>query len=654
MRLLKLWAGLGLSIALVACGGGGGNPGNPLGAAGVTATTLATTTTTTLATAVANSTVSSISINPSATTLNADGTSSVTLTIYALTSGNAAVVGATIDLAATNGVILSAPSVLTSAAGVTITMTSPSSDQTNRTATVTASCTGCSALPSTTPPIAVVGAGIVLTNSGSTSLVVGGSSATLTATVKDISGVAMSGVDVSFAATDPLILGLSAATVKTNGSGVAQVTVSALTAGNTSVNVSVLGNAQSQTFTAGVPAAVFAITAPTNNTVLVTNTAKVITVSTPVAATSVTFATTVGTFSNGLTSQNVVVVGGNASATLTSAQAGTATVTAIDNLSNSANVTLVVSPPVSAANKILLSASQTTVPLSVAGGNQNSLTLTARAIASNGSTDQAVANVPIQFSMTGGPGAGEFLSPALKLTDSSGVAVATFTAGTTSSISNGISVTAAIQGTAVITGTAPSGNSVLLTVGAQALSVAFGPASVLGESVDKTLYVQAYSVQVTDANNNPVPGQVVTLRMRPVAFSVGTPCTVTATYCSEDVNGNGSLDAGEDGTRTATTETTTGACPVLPPLVSGAVDSNLTPPNSDGGGIPATVTTKADGTAAFNLTYLKGSALWVVNRLTATVSSIGTETSKSTIFRLAPTASDVAPLCVLPASPYAF
>jgi hypothetical protein len=258
--------------------------------------------------------------------------------------------------------------------------------------------------------------------------------------------------------------------------------------------------------------------------------------------------------------------------------------------------------------------------------------------------------------MTGGPSAGEFLSPALAYTNSSGVAVSTFTSGATASISNGITVNAAIQGRAIKTGVLPSSNDARLTVGGQALSVAFGPASVLGESTDKTLYIHAYSVQVTDANNNPVANQLVTLKLRPVAFSLGTPCNVMATYCSEDVNGNGSLDIGEDGTRTPTTYDTAGTCPAAAPIATGTRDANLTPSNSDGGGVPATVTTDTNGTAAFNLTYLKGSAFWVVDKLTATVSSNGTETSKSSIFQL-PAIKDESKLpdsCFLPASPYSF
>jgi len=255
--------------------------------------------------------------------------------------------------------------------------------------------------------------------------------------------------------------------------------------------------------------------------------------------------------------------------------------------------------------------------------------------------------------MSGGPGTGEYLDPALQSTNNQGTAIATFFAGNTASISNGITITAGIPGTSFVTGTSPSSNNLKMTVGGQALSVAFGPASKLQSSSDETLYIQAYSVQVTDANNNPVPNSVVTLRMRPIAFSTGSACNVVATYCSEDTNGNGSLEGPEDGTRTPITVATAGSCPVTPPQpITRLIDGLLTPQNSDGGSVPSTVTTDARGIAPFDLTYLKGSALWVVNRLTATVASNGTESSKSTIFRLAMSVPDAGPPCSLPSSPY--
>jgi hypothetical protein len=305
--------------------------------------------------------------------------------------------------------------------------------------------------------------------------------------------------------------------------------------------------------------------------------------------------------------------------------------------------------------------------------------LTARALNSVGSSDQAVANVPILFTMLGGPGAGEYLTPAYQLTDSAGYASADFYAGTSASIQEGIVIAAATQGTTVrvstgdgIVGSANlndgrSSNPVKLTVGGQALSVAFGSASVLRESTDKTLYIQDYSVQVTDANNNPVSNAIVTLRVRPVAFSLGSGCTIDldrndpskrATYCSEDANANGSLEAAtEDGKRILTTVTTAGQCGTGSPTVyTGTSDVSLTPQNSVAGSVPSTVTTDATGIAPFSLTYLKASAIWVVDKLSATVSVNGTESGTSTIFQLPVTTTDVAlpATCHIPDSPFSY
>ena len=645
MNAIKNIAGVVLAAALISCGGGGGNPGFVSGSA-VTGTATGSSTTATDP----NASVASIGISPSSSTLKADGTSQVTFTIVALTGGNASVSGATIALSATNGVVLSAPTVVTTAAGATLTMTAVSSDQTNRASVITASCTNCSA-PASTVQISITGASVTLNNFGISSLVVGGPNTSLAAIVKNVAGVAMPGVTVTFAATDSSLLSVSAPSAVTNVSGVAAVNVSGLAVGTANINVSALGNAASQAYSSGLATGTLAVTAPANNTVVVTNAAQPISVAAP-GATSVTFTSTQGLFGNGQSSQSVAVVGGTALAILTASQGGTIAITVNDNLARIANVTLVASPPVSSVNKLLLNASATTLPIATPS-SPSSITLSARAIFNSLGADQGVANVPIQFSMVGGPGAGEFLSPALAFTNSAGVATATFFAGTAASISNGITIAARVQGTAVQTGTAPSNNSAVLTIGGQALSVAFGPATVLKESSDKTLYIQDYSVQVADANNNPVANQTVTLRMRPVAFSTGAQCTVAATYCSEDANGNGSLDVGEDGSRTATTVATAGSC-VVQALPSGTKDTILTPQNSDGGSVPSTVTTDANGLAAFSFTYLKGSALWIVNKLTASVSSNGTETTRSTIFRLPVLKVDADPDCFLPPSPYSF
>jgi hypothetical protein len=659
MKLLKLLASIAFTLTVAACGGGGGNASAPP--------------VTDPSTLVAgNSKVGAIKLNvigPSV--LNADGTSSVTIKVFALTSGNASVAGATIDLTATNGVILSAPSVVTAADGATLTVIADSANQSNRTSTISASCLNCTAAI-VTSDVKVVGATVALSNAGASALIVGGSSATLTVTVKGVGGVGLQGVDVAFASTDASLLRLSAATAKTNSSGVASVLVSGIAAGSASVNVSALGDVKSQAYTSGAATAVLAITSPSDNSIVEADKPLVISVAAPGGASTVTFASTRGTFAGGASSLEVQVVGGTASATLTASSAGTAAITVVDNLKRSVSITLVISLNPTKVNKILLDAVQTTVPVVSTSGAQSSVAVRARAVYFDGVTDQFVAGTPIEFSMLGGPGAGEFLTPALAYTNSSGVAVATFNAGTAASIPDGIVINAKVQNSfpvVVQTGSGQSSKSLKLTIGGQSLSVAFGPSSKIGSSTDNTLYLYQYSVIVTDANNNPVANQPVTLRMRPVAFSLGTSCSIGRTFCSEDVNGNDSLDPGEDGARTELTASlgtnggdisaSVASCPKVPPIPQApgsSNDTNLTPSNSDGGAVPSSVTTDVNGIASFTLTYLKASSLWVVNKLTATVSSNGTETSKSTIFRLVASEADVKlpDTCFIPNSPYGF
>jgi hypothetical protein len=348
------------------------------------------------------------------------------------------------------------------------------------------------------------------------------------------------------------------------------------------------------------------------------------------------------------------------SSLFTAAAAGTASIDVIDNItptSRKASLTLKVSPP--AADKLLLNASQTTVGLATSTSTPTIL-LTVTALKTSGANDQPVANVPIVFSMSGGPGAGEYLTPAYGVTDSSGIATAQFFSGTAASIQNGIVITAQVQNDSnVITGGGNgfSSPSAKLTIGGRALSVAIGQSSVIRESTDKTLYFLDHSVQVTDANNNPVANQLVTLRLRPAAFSLGSGCVVASTYCSEDLNKNGSLEAiSEDGIRVPTSVSTAGQCSTLPAAAPGTSDSLLTPQNSVGGAVPATVTTDASGTASFALTYLKAYALWIVDNLSASVSVNGTESGSSTIFRLPASELDVKlpDICHIPNSPFAY
>lgn len=647
MKYINLLSIVLMTSTLMACGGGGGNASAPVPTPDTTGVTQS----------IASILISAV--DPQIESIKADGITPAKYTVRALDAGNAVVSGATLSVSASAGLVASPSTVTTDADGLaTVSIIASAADQTNRVGTLAAACSSCVASAGT-KTVVVVGAALKLTNPSGANLVVGSTGATLSAEIKNASGVLMAGVPVTFASTDPTKVSVDSATVNTDAKGIATTTVKGLAAGAANVNVTTLGTVAAQSYTAGAATLALSITAPSNNSALETNKTQTISVSAP-GATTVFFSSVSGTFGNGAKSQGVSVAADVASADVTFTQAGTSTLDVTDNLGRKASIILKVSPPVSAANKVLLTVNQTSLPVAT-DQTTPTVRVRAQAVVAVGSIDQAVANVPIVFSMTGGPGGGEYLATSFQLTDSSGYAYADFYSGTAVSIANGISVGANILGTSFATGVSPSSNNVALTIGGQALSVAFGAASVLREDPAKTLYLSDHSVVVTDANNNPVPNATVTLRVRPVAFSLGTNCSLidkkfaepTVTYCSEDRNGNGSLDAGEDGVRTGiTSAVAAGSCSSATTTATGTSDGLLTPQNSVGGSVPSTVVTDSNGIATFTLTYLKASAIWVVDRMTATVSSSGTESSGSAIFRLRALKQDVEPDCFLPNSPF--
>lgn len=629
-------------LGLSACGGGGGNASAPTDTPAPSST----------------ASVAGLMVVPSKTSVIADGVDSVALTLRAVDAANAVVKNANLNVSATSGLVLSASSVTTDATtGVaTVTVTADQVNQVNRTSTVTLSCGGCGA-GSASISISISGATVAL--NGNTSLVAGGPTVTLDAVVRDAKGAAVAdGTRVEFASTDTTAVTVSAP-IQTTSGGKASVQVSgvAASAGAVPVNVTVLGTSATRNYTVSAPANALTIDSPSASTAFVTGVAQLVSVSAP-GATTVNFSnSSAGTWSP---SNTASVSGGIASATFTPSQAGSLTITVNEGANTgtrSATATYKVSSPASAADKLQLSAGQTTLQRATATTTP-SVRITVQALdVVSPSIEQGVANVPIQFTFTGGPGAGEYLTPALAYTDSAGFAYADFFAGTAPSTAGAIKVNAKIQGRSIATGIAPSSNELQLTIGGQATSVSFGASSVIRESADKTVYLLDHSVQVTDAQGNAVSGAVVTLRVRPVAFSVGRTCSISRTYCSEDFNGNGSLDANEDGVRIVTTDTTVGSTcsPSTVPSASGSMDAILTPSNSYAGSVPATVTTGSDGTANFVLTYLKAASIWTVVRLSASVGSGTTETSNSSVFRLPASEADAkAPdTCHIPNSPFA-
>ena len=636
------------TLLLVGCGGGGAATNGAASSSSTTSsdsgssTSSSGSTTSTVPTLSVCSSVTQLLLQSNVATIYPDGgTTSATFTATAVNSSNVAVTGASVVFAATDG-ILSAGTGITGSGGMTsVALTASTVNQANRLAIVTATCGSVVS----TATVNINGTNIATSTAQST-LVVGGAAATLQATLRNALGQFMSGVTVNFVSTDGTVLAVNPASAVTNANGQASTSVSAVNVGSAAVSVSANGNAANNTFTAATGATSLQFTSPATNSVVNIGSSATVVVAVPSGATSVAFATSVGTFANGLSNQVVPVSGGVATVILTATGGGSVLITAIDNLSDSARLTLIATPPI--ANQVTLNAAQNSVAVSTSSG-VSSVVLTARALFNNGSSVQGVAGQYISFSQSGGPGAGETFDNNLVVTNSSGVATATFLAGTQASTGSGINVVASLLSSPTVSA------STNLVISGKAMSVALGQSSVIAESTDNTLYLLSFSAQVTDANNNPVTNQTVSLKLTPYAFSLGSSCSYVGTYCSEDVNGNGSLDPGEDGYRRVIPDDLSSlSCSSSAPqnTVTGTLDGRLTPANSDAGSVPATVTTDATGTAGFVLTYLKSSAYFVVPKLTATVSSNGTESSKSLIFRLGASTTDVGPPCLLPPTPY--
>ena len=197
----------------------------------------------------------------------------------------------------------------------------------------------------------------------------------------------------------------------------------------------------------------------------------------------------------------------------------------------------------------------------------------------------------------------------------------TYNASSSSSSKDGVTITAAITGTAIT-------KDVSLTVGGQALRINLGTGNEIdGDSL--TLYKAPWTVIVTDANGNAAPSRNVQLSVVPVRYFKGQyakpvgedtwyPNYSVAGGCTaEDANNNGILDTGEDANG------------------NGQLDPD---PSAT---VPANITTGTDGTADFSLTYLKSECSWIQVNLTATTNVQGTESGATKQFILPCTADDL-------------
>ncbi len=578
-----------------------------------------------------------VSLALSQTSVKSDNSDSSTITAAVLDANNAALSEIAVAFASTGGQ-LSASSVDSDINGqAQVTFSSGTTDRSNRVVTITGTVAG---IDPRQIPIQITGTTITL-STDTTNLEVGGNdTATLTITVKDAGETGIFDAEVTVS-VDPASTGAATLALATNYTdyatdvnGTLVVDVTGTGAGDVTVNVVALGVTASQAYTVGAVGAVFGISSPTDDPhSLYIDTPLTITVNAP-DQTSVQFATTLGAWDGG--TEMVVtnpVSGGSASAVLESANAGTATVQvfdAADSLTTD-SLKVAISAPSSEASQIALQANATVMAITTGSDNPNTVTLTATV---KNATDEPVSNSPVAFSIENPTGGGESIYPVIVYTDDYGEATSTFTSGALSSDAEGVRVKASVVPPPAVTP-----DTIDIVIGGTAGSITIGRGTKAESISNDTAYQLPMSVLVTDSNGNPMSGVTVSLSAWPTQYRTGytdstdgpTGTGSCSAGCSnEDENRNLILDAGED----------------VGPV---AADGELTPPSSAAGSVPSTVTTDENGVANFNMIYLKTSAFWIKDEITASTLVLGTETQSTYTLWLPYLVADE---LILPSSPY--
>lgn len=220
---------------------------------------------------------------------------------------------------------------------------------------------------------------------------------------------------------------------------------------------------------------------------------------------------------------------------------------------------------------------------------------------------------------------GGSLSAASAVTGSDGTATVTYTAGSNSSSTNGVTLRAQDQADAALFATAS------LTVGGTATFITLGTGNTIRE-VNATTYALPYTVSLTNSAGQPIPNAQVTLSIVPERYFKGYYVAgvqdwvplVTAECLNEDQNRDGILQSVEDVNNSGTLE-------------PGNVITISAP----------TVTTDANGFANFDVLYAQQYGNWVEVALRASRNVSGTESVNTAVF-VPPISADDAKLTQSP------
>ena len=504
------------------------------------------------------------------------------------------------------------------------------SNKSNRFISVTASTQGATAATG------VDVTGTAITISGNSSLAFG-SNTTLTFSLKDSAGGALLGFTMTL--TSATGNSISPATGTTNSSGQVTAVVTATAGGNDTITATAAGTTKTQALT--VSSAGFAFTTPAPSVDIPLNTPTTISVNwtnggAPVVGQAVTFATSRGTITGSPSTTNGT--GDTPGVSVSSASAGTATITASGPGGTPAatlNVTFVATTASSIAAQAVPGTIQITTGAGSQTSNKSTISVVVRDVANN-----LVKNAGVNFTVTADPTGGS-LNAARAITDVTGSASVTYTAGSVSSPQNGV----AIQATVTDISGVPLGgpavtNTATLTVSGQSLLVRLGTDNLVLSQ--PPLYKKTWVAVVTDAGGNAVPNVTVIFALRPGHYlkgtfdffdtTAGTWHKAVAAVCdNEDINFNGNLDPGEDFNGNGSLEP------------GGVADVNTT------------AVTDASGIATAVITYPKDHARWVEYLLEARTGVTSNDPPTVATFLLVGLASDYSDKNIAPPgefSPY--
>ena len=476
-------------------------------------------------TAVDTYTVGQIELQASAASVDADGSSKITITAKVKTSSNQAIPAADVTFETTRGSITSPHETddYGEAAAEII------SDRYNDSSvTVTAKCQGIEG----TLIIAFTGLDLSLEAEPDNLIADGSTSSTITATLNDAADNPIASSTINFS-TDRGTLSASSGT--TDSSGEAQVSLTSTDSGKATVTG--VGNGVTATTEIDFTLNLFTIAASLSTIRVSENTTITATLSgDDKSGQTVTFSTTLGTLSS---NQVVTAADGTASTTLTAGiQAGVATIGASVTVSS---IELTASTQVTvtggSASKIVLSAAP-----SVIATDDGETTITASVY---DATDQPAGNQTIFFRINDGPSGGESLANAQKTTNSVGITSVQFSAGSLPSTIGGVEIEANTKSD--FTG---SSGLTDLTIAGPVAKISVGQSMHELRPVGGHMEVDVSAV-ATDVTGNPVPDSTkVNFSVISVEFdedrdddgtidcwdSNGDPITCATYYTADPVN----------------------------------------------------------------------------------------------------------------------